>query len=447
MAYATYTLDQAVADLARRQNQTPGYTNFWTEEENALYIIEALQTFSAHTNFFRETFQFDLVPDQVWYDLSDLALIPTTLRGQSVTDVDLYTLIQYHFLEPPTGAAWTGSRQFTIEDLIAAVQHERDQLLYDAGYHISRTVQPQADYINTLDERSIDIRRIAWLPNTAQQVYFASPMWRDDQWEINSFFRNRTPSTGIPETYRLSTQPPLTFATNVIPFIAGDYEILTVNSGPVLTAAVPTVLTIPNDFAWLIKFGAMGDLLGRESVARDPLRAQYCEMRYKQGVALLRSASAVLNAEMSYTTIDIDAVQNADNFNVGWQGRAGGVPINIYTAGLNLIGFSPAPDSNYEVDLTVVRNAPLPASGSDFLQIGREDYDAILDYAQHLAAFKQGGMEFAMTIPLLNNFIRHCKLYNSKLLQMGEFTDIIFDQSRTQDMFFPITQPLAEEVE
>lgn len=81
------------------------------------------------------------------------------------------------------------------------------------------------------------------------------------------------------------------------------------------------------------------------------------------------------------------------------------------------------------------------------MQIGREDYDAILDYAQHLAAFKQGGMEFAMTIPLLNNFIRHCKLYNSKLLQMGEFTDIIFDQSRTQDMFFPITQPLAEEVE
>lgn len=439
MPYTTLTLTQALTELGRRLNDPDSV--FWTDAEKTQYIYEALRAFNAHANFHRATFSFDTVVDQTWYDISDSSAIPSTLRGQSVTDQDIYTLIEYHFLEPPTAAVWTGTNQFTIDDLIGAVQRRRDQLLYETGHQITRTIVNAVGYETTLADTFIDVRRIAWLPNPDETDYSNSPLWRDDQWSINSYKRNQVPTFAVPTTYRLSTQPPLTFSTDYKPPVTGNYEVLSIESGVVLSAGAATVLAVPDDFAWVIKYGAMADLLGRESVARDPMRAQYCELRYRQGLALLRASAAVLNAEIDYTTLDVDAVQNGDNYRVGWQGEPSGVPTNVYTAGLNLLALANTPDDTYEVDLTVVRNAPLPATGSDYLQVGREDYDAILDLAQHLAAFKHGGWEFAQTLPLLTNFLRHCKTYNSKLNQMGEFTDIIYDQSRTQGYFFPILQP------
>lgn len=445
MPYTTLTLAQALTDLGRRLNDPDSV--FWSVEEKIFYIQEAIQTFNAYANFFRETFPLDLVPDQTWYDITDAALYPDTLRAQNTTDVDIYTEIQYHLLEPPTGASWTGSRQFTIDDLVMAVQHRRDQLLYDAGYQTSRIVLPATDYNTELPQTKIDVRRVAWLPNTSQTDYLPRPLFRDDQWGINSFVRNRVPEFGEPTTYRLSTDPPLRFTVDFKPIVTGDYEILTISSGAVLSASNPTVLVVPNDLSWVIKFGALADLLNRESVARDPMRAEYCEHRYRQGMTLLRTAPALLNAEIDYTTIDIDAVQSGDEYNISWQAQPPTAPSMVYTTGLNLIAVAPPPDQAYELDLTVVRNAPIPTAADDYLQVGREDYDAILDYAQHIAAFKQGGAEFMMTMPLLNNFIRHCKIYNSKLTELGEFTDVTYDQSQNQLKYYPILASITEGAE
>ncbi len=71
--------------------------------------------------------------------------------------------------------------------------------------------------------------------------------------------------------------------------------------------------------------------------------------------------------------------------------------------------------------LTVVQNAPVPVNSGDFIQIARGDYDSMLDYAQHLAAFKSAGGEFLATLPLLQNFMERAALYNGKLKSMGPF--------------------------
>ena len=68
-----------------------------------------------------------------------------------------------------------------------------------------------------------------------------------------------------------------------------------------------------------------------------------------------------------------------------------------------------------------MQNAPVPSNNSDYLQIARDDYDSLLDYAQHVAAFKMGGQEFLETIPLYQNFVTHAAQYNAKLKEMGEF--------------------------
>lgn len=444
MAYATLTLNQALTDLGRRLNDPNAI--FWTNAEKTLYLQEAVRALNAGASLFRDQFTFDPTVSQHWYDITTVS---NTLRAQSVTDVDLYTEMEYHLLEPPTGATWTGSNQFTINDLLGAVQRRRDQLLFDTGCHLARSTQAASTaFVDAvLPENVIDIRRMAWLPGA---TYTNKPLHRSDAWGQESYNPSTIGTVGVPSTWRRSTEAPLTIAVNKIPPVAGNYEFITVNSGAVLSASTPTILTVPDDFAWVIKYGAMADLLSRESVARDPLRAEYCERRYMQGMALLQWAPAVLIAQLGQYYEDrplrIDAVQNGDNYRPGWEAEADTTPTRVYTAGLNMIALAPAPDSALiEINLTVVENALFPASGTEYFQLGQEDYDAMLDYAQHIAAFKHGGAEFVATLPLLNNFIRHIKRYNHKLVQMGEFTDIIYDQSQLQGKFFPVTVPETEE--
>ncbi len=429
MAYATISLTQALSDLGRRLYDPSSV--FWTDAEKTIYLKESVRTFAALTNFYRDTFPFTTVLNQHWYDL---ATISGTIRPFTVTDVDLYTVIEDHFLEPPTGATWTGSAQFTINDLLQAVQRRRDQLLYDTGCTLVRSTQATNGTVtNALDERDIDVRRVAWLPGS---VYTNSPLWRDDVWAQQSYDRNDS-TPGQPSIYKQSTQPPLSFVTDIPPAVAGNYEVLTVRSGAALSAGSPTTLVIPDDWAWVVKFGAMADLLSRESLSKDISRAQYCQSRYDQGVAMMRSSPALLYALIGSNVLDIDAVQYGDDYRPGWQAESASTPDMAYVVGINLLALAPKPTAGLTVTATVLYNAPFPASGGAFFQFGREDYDPILDYAQHLAAFKQGGAEFAATLPLLKNFVMHCAIYNSKLLTMGEFTDVLYDTSQLQEQADP----------
>ena len=45
--------------------------------------------------------------------------------------------------------------------------------------------------------------------------------------------------------------------------------------------------------------------------------------------------------------------------------------------------------------------------------------DVILDYAQHVACFKQGGQEFMETMPLLNGFFAAAQETNKRLVRLG----------------------------
>lgn len=426
MPYATITLTQALADLGRRLYDPNSV--FWTDAEKTVYLRESVRTFAALSNFYRNQFNFATVIDQHWYDLTTVA---GTLRSFNVTDVDLYTIIEYHLLEPPTGATWTGTLQFNINDLIKDVQIRRDQLLFETGCTLARSVQATNQHTsNGVPETVMDIRRLAWLPGS---TYSNTPLFRDDLWAQNSYARSTSRTPGQPSIYKQSTQPPLSFYTDVPPAVAGNYELLTVNAGAILSALTPTTLIVPDDWCWGIKWGALAELLNRESSARDPMRAAYCEQRYKQAVAGLKSAAAVLDAELDYIVLDIDPVFAADTYRVGWEALAHDTPDAVYLAGMNYIALAPKPDAVDLITMTVLENSPFPASGSEYFQFGREDYDAILDYAQHLAAFKQGGAEFQATFPMLQEFIEHCAMYNNKLKQMGEFNDVIYGQSQLQE--------------
>jgi hypothetical protein len=460
--YNYVTQAQALQQIANRCYD-PTMT-FWTQAELALYLNEALRVWNSLTSYWRGDFTFQSAIDATWYDLTQQ---PNSLRPYTVTDASLYTLMQYHLLEPPTGInPWPGSLQFSASDFLNAVQRRRDELLSLTGCTIAQSIIPAVAGRITLSDQIIDVRRMAYLPGlplTGGSAYGSGPytagtyggyqtlpatvMWPEDAWAEQSFNRQYTLApAGTPFAYLMSAQPPISFDTDKPPAYAGQYELLTVNAGPALSAAAASTLLIPDDWTPVLKWGALADLLSREWDAQDLPRAKYCESRYRMGVAALLSAPALLAMRIGNAAVQIDSVRSADLYNTGWEGLAPGTPINIYTAGLNLLALSPSPDIGpYSFLATVVQNAPLPSSLSSPVQVSRDDLDVIIDYAQHIAAFKQGGQEFLQTLPLLQRFLKQAAVYNAKLLELGEFTSMLLNVSQMESGSNPVMQPAGED--
>jgi hypothetical protein len=274
----------------------------------------------------------------------------------------------------------------------------------------------------TLADSTIDIRRVAWLPSGNN--YAPTPLRQGDIREKQLFNPGYLPaSNGVPSQWIGSTDSQPSFNVDRVPPVAGNYEVLTVSAGAASNNTAAANLSVPDDWSWVVKWGALADLLGREGQAKDEARAAYCQRRFEEGIALLRTTPAVLGLQINDAyPLSVDAVRNGDDFNPGWQAAAPGPPVSCYAAGLNLLGFNP-PDgnNNYTARVFCVKNAPVPANNNDYLQIARDDYDALLDYAQHLAMFQCGGYEFTQTIPLYKGFLDHAAQYNRKLKEMGLF--------------------------
>jgi len=96
-SYQWITYVQARQALAARLADP---TNaFWSDAENGLYLIEALRTWSAFTEQWNTYFPFAASAAPVWYNMGSMAGSP---RLRTLTDVYLYTLMEYHLLEPAT---------------------------------------------------------------------------------------------------------------------------------------------------------------------------------------------------------------------------------------------------------------------------------------------------------------------------------------------------------
>ncbi len=442
MGYSFVSLTQAEADLADRLYDTG--MQFWTAPELGAYLQEALRTWNALTGIQRGDFLFSLIAGQWWYDLTAQA---NSIRPLTVTDNSIMTQIEYHLLEPLTSnypLAWTGSKQFNVNDLLSAIQRRRDETLSITSCQISESQIPVPVGRVVLSDSVIDVRRVAWLPDTGLG-YTNSPLFPADGLEKEFFEAGWTiDAQGIPNLWLASSEPPLSFDVDRVAPVPGSFDLLTVNTGSALSTAAPTVLGVPDDWAWVVKWGALADLLSRESNAKDALRAQYAEKRYREGLALLAVAPAVLLLRIGNLTFELDAVTNGDQFNFGWQALAAGPPQVGYVAGLNLVAFNLPDSGSYSVTATVVMNAPF-VDGNGNLQISRQDYDAIIDYAQHLAAFKLGGSEFVATMPLYQRFLKQAAIYNSKLGQLGVFRLTMYETSQLESERNPILDQKVNE--
>jgi hypothetical protein len=434
----------ALQELANRLYDST--MQFWSSTELVYYIQEAFRTWNALTSYWRGDFTFLTQQGVVFYDITNATTAPNTLRPYTITDQYLYNLIEYHLLEPAVGAGpWTGSLQFNIDDILNAVQRRDNEILGVTGCsvtHFTTVATPDRIY---MPNTTLEIRRVAYIPGSGEGS--TVPMFQDDTWGIGAYQPSYTTQPpGTPSTYRISTEPVLSFDADVPP-LPGQYDLVTIQAGPQLVTTQASTFTIPDDWTWVLKWGALADLLGKESNAKDLLRAKYCEGRYKQGLQLLSAASAVLAVRANNAPLQIDALKSADLYNPTWQGSAQGPPTEAMTAGLNLIAVPPPDAGPYSLTATVVENAPVPVLVGDCLQVTQDVFDVIIDYAQHLAAFKMGGEEFLATQPLLQRFMQLAALYSSKLAEQGEFTKILYaisqDEANMNPRYTPDSDPAS----
>ena len=483
--YQWLTLTAGVQQLLGRLSDPNGV--FWTTTECENYIYRALQMFNVLTNTWRTDFTYN--PTQLWNSLGSLAGSP---RFRSATDTQSYTMLEWYLLEPPSGGVWTGTTQFALSDLVNALQSRRNEVLQISAcndvllQNIPLTPGTRRTY---LSDSILDVPRVRYLasnafptttgtigfssitvsdptniaagqlvmgtgvapwatvtsmsgttvnlslPNTGAvsgviNFYTPTTLYRDDtvalEWYESPLYQL---TAGTPNTFQLSSEPPLSFDVDIAPSPSGVYEAVTLQSGPVFAPPAATLLGIPNDYAWMLEWGALADLLGRESEATDRERSAYALKRYQDGLNLLIKTPWIMLGSVDGVACSVDSLEETDRYSVGWDLTPTSFGPAVIVGGIDFL----AAPVNSSVGVTVLGNAPLLDSTNTYLQVSRDAWQMILDEAQFLSSFKMGGAEFQAAMGLEKSFIMYCSAENSRLKSLGSFTDILLERGSSQD--------------
>ncbi len=413
MPYTHTTLGQLKTQVASRLGDTGNV--YWSVPELQMHITEALRTWGLLTGYWIDRGLFTTTSGTAFYNINTLVNgAASPLLSSVATDRELVIAAQYNLLEPATaGGTWTGSEQFTLEDVAKAIFRRRDQLLAETACTLSITnnlaaTSPYFDAPTT----TIDIRRLSFKGTTSGTYYEITPEGIERQ---RAYANDFLLQQGTPATYSIDSHSPLSLRIAPLLPEPGVFNMISVETGGTIDPANGVnVLGIPDNMVWILKWGMLADLLGRDGPGRDMPRAYFCERRYQLGVILAKTMPTVLAAELNGLPIKPTTLSEIDAyFGASWE-TTPAAPQVIGTS-RNIVAIAPRPDGIYSVNLDVVRKAVVPSADGDYIQVGKEEMNAITDYVVHLAAFKMGGMEFQSTYRMADNFFDAALRYNERI--------------------------------
>jgi hypothetical protein len=398
---------------------------FWTYNELVFYIQQSLRTFNSLTWQWRQDFNYN--SSSLWNSLGSLAGSP---RQRTLTDNYIYGELEFMMMEPSnTTGTWTGTNQFNISVLSQALQRRRDEMIQigNLNQNLMTGIPVVPNTIRTeLDDSIIDVERVRYIPVSGSP----NTLYRDDT-VANEFFNAplyQQPS-GTPQTFSLSSEPPLSFQVDIPPDQPGTYEAVVLQSGAPFNPPTPTLIGIPDDFAWILEYGALADLLGQEEESKDAERAAYCQKRYMDGLQLMLKSPWIELGRVNGQAVSIDSIVSLDRYNPEWDSNPTGFGPVIVAGGMDLVA---APVGS-NVGCTLLGNAPVPSVGTDYIQCSRSDMDIIYDLAQARACFKMGGESFKESLELEKRAIQACSAENSRLRSLGAFSDVLDQRGQVQE--------------
>jgi hypothetical protein len=483
--YGWLTQTAAVEALQARLNST----TFWSAAEAWLYLSEALRHWNGLTEQWNS--DFPLSNNGSWINTGTAAGSP---RLRTITDQYLYNQMCSMLLEPPLNTGvWAGTNQFTLANLQYNLQKRTNEVIQASacnlaqltpltatpgvrrytlpdtvleqrrtrflsvvantpgtassgavvvtvasaagiyqGLLISGTGIQAGTFVTTVSGLSVGISlpTTGNLSGTALQFAQAVTLTREDTISFQSFQPGYTSDYGSPQSWSVASEPPLGFDTDNLPNTAGSFDIIALNSAPVFDPPATSLIGLPDDWSWVPMYGALADILGMESEATDRAKAAYCLQRYTQGLQMFKDSNWLLKTLINGAVSDPVALADMDGFANGWQNSTF-VPPCLVQAGMDMI--APVPGLGQSVVLTLLGNAPLLDSTNTYVQVSRDDFEAILNYSQHLTSFKQPSGVFSATMPLLKDFYRAAAERNKRWINYGLFVDNLHEQGKKQE--------------
>lgn len=408
MPYEQYSMASLVAQISSLIDDP---TNIqWKYREIRYGVIEALRYWGALTSYWRARGAFSTMAGVPWYDLA--AELPL-LRPRTVTFNDLALEIDYHCFELPGGVAGTGlSSQFNISSILSAIVRARNRLVLDAGLPLTpfqQTITAAPDGRFYVNEDVVYLRHAYWNDSVSGAW---SPLRPTDAWAQDSYSSLWTLEPGLPFAFSQSVTRPLEVQLFPPPQNDGTIEWLAAESDD-YDAGIDanTLLGVPDEFAHAIKYAALSDLFTMDGESFDPQRADYCDRRYQQTVAIARDHKSVARVQINNVPIGLSTLVMLDSAYPRWR-MSHGKPTNA-GCDLDVLAFASVPNASLGVSCDVLQSAPIPLDDSEFLQIGREMIPNIIDYVQHYLSLKLGGVEFFGNLGLYDSFMASAKERNA----------------------------------
>lgn len=202
-------------------------------------------------------------------------------------DIALLTALQYAVIEAPDGGANWLSGLWTREEVLSDLNQRQDRLLKDTLLQI--TILPPNILYNPGDVR---IALPADLIRIIDLVWYGGDgtvreLQRADSFEADHII----PSWETPQAYPLvyMEYDPLTLEVQIAPvsYNFGTLGLLYVAAGTEMNGNGVT-LAVPDEFAHVLKYGVLADLLSKDGRGKDANRAGYCEQRFQFGIELAR---------------------------------------------------------------------------------------------------------------------------------------------------------------
>lgn len=416
--------------LARLQDPDGVFT---TRPEAQIFLAEALHVLNATTLIWNEDFTFDFNPGDTWKTL-DFAGSP---RERTITDTDLYTQMEAMLLEPMSGGTWTGTTQYNIGLLSAALQYRRDELLLQSAANPVRLLQaaPLMAMRSTLPDSTLDLFRVRYIAQDSSMPYV---LGREDINTRDAFGPLLGIQPGDPESWMITANQPLQFDLSRPPNQPATLDLIASFAGASFVPPAATVLGLPDDWAWVAMYGALADVLANSPEGHDSAREKYCNQRYAQGMKAMLKLPWLLQASVASIAVDTPSYKEMDAWLQNWEVRQPADDPNIVVGGIDFVALGPFPTTDTASSvLTVVGNAPIPVADGDEVQLSRDGVDAVLDYAQHVASFKRGGVDFAETMPLFEQFEAYCRKKNSQYAALGIFRPQLIEEGNRVEAIDP----------
>jgi hypothetical protein len=427
VAYSYLTLGQLRGELLERLQDAGGINTPAAEAD--IFIDEALRLLNALTcqGNVQTPYDFPFNPGDTWKTLN----VPGSPRERTVTDADLYSQMEAMLYEPMSGGTWTGTTQYNIGILQAALQYRRDELLLQSAANPVNllTPSPYLTQRTTLSDSTIDLFRVRWIAADSSMPYV---LGREDIVSVNAFGPLLSIQPGAPDSWMITANPPLSFDVSCPPSVPGEWDLIASWGGAPLTPPTPTSVGIPDDWTPALVYGALADVLANSPEGRDAQRARYCLSRYEQLRKAMLSLPWLVQAAVGGVAVDTPSYKEMDAWLQDWETRQPAGDPNIVVGGIDFVALAPfATTGTVTAAFTVIANAVLPVTDSDEVQLSRDGVDAVLAYAQHAAMFKQGGADFAVTLPLLEQFEAYCRKKNTQYAALGIFRpDMLMEGNR-----------------